>query len=98
LNIYKLLIATVVNILLHIYAVHAWPEGAPEEEEAHKYTNANGGYMNGRTRNSDAQRIADAEGFELEGLMSDDEDEAGSSLRPKKTADEEMGAKEGSRS
>ena len=30
--------------------------------------------------------------------MSDDEDEAGSSMRPKKTADEEMGAKEASRS
>lgn len=95
-----LLIAPVVNILLHIYAVHAWPEGAPEEEEeAHKYTNANGGYMNGRTRNpSEAQRISDAEAFELEGLMSDDEDEAGSSMRPKKTTDEEMGAKEVSRS
>jgi hypothetical protein len=30
--------------------------------------------------------------------MSDDEDEAGSSMRPKKTADEEMGAKEDGRS
>ncbi|OOQ87641.1 integral membrane protein [Penicillium brasilianum] len=88
-----------VNILLHIYAVHAWPEGAPEEEEeeAHKYTNANGSYMNGRTRTADAQHISDAEAFELEGLMSDDEDEAGSSMRPKKTTDEEMGAKEASR-
>lgn len=98
LNMYKILIATVVNILLHIYAVHTWPKGAPEEEEPQKYTNSNGGYMNGRSRHSDAQRIADAEGFELEGLMSDDEDEAGSSLRPKKAADEETGAKEGSRS
>jgi hypothetical protein len=55
--------------------------------------------MNGRTRSTaDAQRISDAEAFELEGLMSDDEDEAGSSMRPKKTADEEMGAKEAARS
>lgn len=55
--------------------------------------------MNGRTRarTADAQRISDAEAFELEGLMSDDDDEAGTSMRPKKTADEEMGAKEASR-
>ncbi|KAJ5927939.1 Protein YTP1 [Penicillium verhagenii] len=85
-----------VNVLLHIYAVHAWPQG--NEEEAPKYTNPNGTYMNGNGRarsNSEAQRIQDAEGFELQGLISDDEDEEeGTSMGPKKTADEEMGAKE----
>ncbi|KAJ6010454.1 Protein YTP1 [Penicillium sp. IBT 35674x] len=86
-----------VNVLLHIYAVHAWPNGN-EEEEAPKYTNVNGTHMNGNGRarsNSEAQRIQDAEGFELQGLISDDEDEEeGTSMGPKKTTDEEMGAKE----
>ncbi|KAJ5641514.1 Protein YTP1 [Penicillium lividum] len=84
-----------VNVLLHIYAVHAWPNG--NEEEAPKYTNANGTHMNGNGRarsNSEAQRIQDAEGFELQGLISEDEDEEGTSMGPKKTTDEEMGAKE----
>lgn len=84
-------------MLLHIYAVHAWPNGN-EEEEAPKYTNVNGTHMNGNGRartNSEAQRIQDAEGFELQGLISDDEDEQeGTSMGPKKTTDEEMGAKE----
>lgn len=53
--------------------------------------------MNGRARStSEAQRIHDAETFELQGLISEDEDEAGSSMGPKKSHDEEMG-KEGSR-
>ncbi|KAJ5645599.1 Protein YTP1 [Penicillium longicatenatum] len=85
-----------VNVLLHIYAVHAWPNGN-EEEEAPKYSNVNGTHMNGNGRarsNSEAQRIQDAEGFELQGLISDDEDEEGTSMGPKKTTDEEMGAKE----
>ncbi|KAJ5953479.1 Protein YTP1 [Penicillium verhagenii] len=85
-----------VNVLLHIYAVHAWPQG--NEEEAPKYTNPNGTYMNGNGRarsNSEAQRIQDAEGFELQGLISDEEDEEeGTPMGPKKTTDEEMGTKE----
>ena len=92
----RLISLPVVNILLHIYAVHAWPteEDAvdPEEAEAQsrgKYTNANGGYMNGRTRStSEAQRIQDAETFELQGLISDEEDEAGSSSAAKKRNDQ----------
>ena len=74
----------VVNVLLHIYAVHAWPKEEdavdPEEAGRGKYTSANGNYANGRARsNSEAQRIQDAETFELQGLISDEEDEAGSS-------------------
>ncbi|CAI7589797.1 unnamed protein product [Penicillium pancosmium] len=85
-----------VNVLLHIYAVHTWPreEDAidPEEAEAQsrgKYTTANGGYTNGRARsNSEAQRIQDAEGFELQGLISDEEDEPTSSVAPKRKHDQ----------
>lgn len=90
---------TVVNILLHIYAVHAWPEeeSADGQEGCGKYANANGSYMNGRARStSEAQRIHDAETFELQGLISEEEEEAGSSMGPKKANDEEM-AKEHSR-
>lgn len=86
----------VVNVLLHIYAVHTWPteEDAidPEEAEAQtrgKYTTANGGYANGRARShSEAQRIQDAEGFELQGLISDEEDEPSSSTAPKRKHEE----------
>lgn len=53
--------------------------------------------MNGRARTqSEAQRIHDAEAFELQGLISEDEEEAGSSMGPKTATDEEM-AKETSR-
>lgn len=88
----------VVNVLLHIYAVHAWPqEESTDGQEGHgKHANANGGYMNGRVRStSEAQRIHDAETFELQGLISEEEEEAGSSMGPKKANDEEM-AKEDS--
>lgn len=95
--------APVVNVLLHIYAVHAWPnEDTPSTtEDGPKYAAANGtgNYMNGRARStSEAQRIHDAEAFELQGLISEDEEEAGgaSSMGPKKGSDEEMG-KEGAR-
>lgn len=48
--------------------------------------------MNGRARSaSEAQRIHDAEAFELQGLISEDEEETGgSSMGPKKAGDEEM--------
>ncbi|KAJ5095084.1 Protein YTP1 [Penicillium argentinense] len=82
-----------VNVLLHIYAIHAWPEEDSAEEESDpesrgKYTSANG--LNGRARSqSEAQRIQDAETFELQGLISDEEEE-GSSMGPRKRG-EEMG-------
>ncbi|OQD70465.1 hypothetical protein PENDEC_c023G04707 [Penicillium decumbens] len=78
-----------VNILLHIYAVHAWPEGEPDSQEDGSYALANG-RPNGHARTtSEVQRIQDAEAFELQGLISDDE-EAGASMGPKKATDEEM--------
>ncbi|KAJ5232035.1 Protein YTP1 [Penicillium chermesinum] len=80
-----------VNVLLHIYAVHAWPNGPEEETEGQgKYTNVNG--INGRARSqSETQRIHDAEGFELEGLISDEEEGESSSMGPKRSLDEELG-------
>lgn len=81
----------VVNVLLHIYAVHAWPEGEPTDPQEAKYAQANGRSMNGRARTqSESQRIQDAEAFELQGLISDEEEEAESSMGPKKATDEEM--------
>ncbi|KAL2814643.1 hypothetical protein BJX63DRAFT_196383 [Aspergillus granulosus] len=102
-----------VNILLHIYAVHAWPESTQppahsrasiEDDDAgagpsgsmpHRSL-TNGAYMNGHARSpSEAQRIQDAETFELQGLISDEEDDAKSIdirdgiIGPKKVEDEE---------
>lgn len=84
----------VVNVLLHIYAVHAWPnEDSPDAQQGRgKHAQAHGPYMNGHARSvSEAQRIHDAETFELQGLISEDEEEGeSSSMGPKKDADEEM--------
>jgi hypothetical protein len=103
-----------VNILLHIYAVHAWPESTqpptrsrsssiedddagagPSNSKPHR-SRPNGTYMNGHARSpSEAQRIQDAETFELQGLISDEDDDAKSidlrdgRLGPKKLEDEE---------
>lgn len=82
--------STVVNVLLHIYAVHAWPESADpdnhsrtstdqDEENLHPGPSRSGRYrqMNGHAHSaSEAQRIQDAETFELQGLISDEEDES----------------------
>lgn len=58
-----------VNMLLHLYAVYAWGESSKGDAEAPQVN----GHANGSVR---AQRRArDAEEFELEGLISDDEDE-----------------------
>lgn len=74
-----------VNILLHIYAVHVWPDSgkklparsSSEEEEAQGATHANGSFLNGHVRsNSETQHIHDAEAYELEGLISDEEDDS----------------------
>lgn len=49
--------------------------------------------MNGHTRTpSETQRVQDAEAFELQGLVSDEDDEGGeSSMGPRRHDDEEMG-------
>jgi len=84
------LISTVVNILLHIYAVHAWPNSESTDQNGPKYTTLNGN-ANGHAR-STSQQIQDAEAFELHGLISDDEE--GPSMGPRKNSDEELGKAE----
>lgn len=100
-----------VNVLLHIYAVHAWPDSNSNGRKESRMLSRsisrsastaaglrrsrylkrrcsitqptgemNGGLPNGkvrmpRHRQTDSQQIRDAETFELEGLISDVEDE-----------------------
>ncbi|CAG7940419.1 unnamed protein product [Penicillium nalgiovense] len=79
-----------VNILLHIYAVHAWPNSESTNQDGPMYSTLNGN-ANGRAR-SNSQQIQDAEAFELHGLISDDEE--GPSMGPRKNSDEELGKEE----
>lgn len=58
-----------VNMLLHLYAVHAWGEDSKSDPEAPRVN----GTANGHARGSD-RRVRDAEEFELEGLISEDEE------------------------
>ncbi|KAF2263859.1 integral membrane protein-like protein [Lojkania enalia] len=58
-----------VNMLLHLYAVHAWSSTSKADPEAPL---TNGSVPNGHARAD--RRIRDAEEFELEGLISEDED------------------------
>ena len=64
-----------VCMLLHLYASYAWPLDSTRP----KFT-ANGG-LNGHVGHADG-RIRDAEEFELEGLMSDDEVAEDGALTP----------------
>jgi hypothetical protein len=59
-----------VNMLLHLYAVLAAPAVPPKDAERPPRIPR----MNGH-RPTDSRQIRDAEEFELEGLMSDDEAE-----------------------
>lgn len=70
----------VVNMLLHVYATWAWPESTKPDPESGRQLNGNlNGNLNGHPRRGHAnsrsveQRLRDAEEFELEGLISDDE-------------------------
>ena len=68
-----------MNVLLHIYAVHAWPETADPAMENIDQENPSRTKpgMNGHARSaSEAGHIHDAEAFELQGLISDEEEEA----------------------
>lgn len=64
-----------VNMLLYLYAVNAMPTSIKLDPE---YGHSNGHLTNGHVRQPDG-RVRDAEEFELEGLTSEDEDEAGDS-------------------
>ncbi|KAL9587759.1 MAG: hypothetical protein Q9212_000051 [Teloschistes hypoglaucus] len=62
-----------VTMLLNLYAAHAWPTNQPVVMK-----NAGSGVANGAiplTNGHIDRRMRDAEEFELEGLMSDDEDD-----------------------
>jgi len=54
-----------VCMLLHLYATHAWPLDSRPKDLPNGAANVHVGHMD--------RRVRDAEGFELEGLMSDDE-------------------------
>ena len=61
-----------VNMLLHLYAVHAWGKNSKSDAEAPRVNGHVNGLPNGHARTD--RRVRDAEEFELEGLMSDEED------------------------
>lgn len=61
-----------VNVLLHIYAVYAWPTAAKKDPEASRLN----GHVNGHARTPSQRLVRDAEEFELEGLMSDGAEDA----------------------
>ena len=70
-----------VAMLLHIYASYTWPISGDNNNNHSllpKLNGSAGGGRNGHVRGAgsmgDAQRLRDAEEFELEGLMSEDED------------------------
>ena len=66
-------------MLIHLYSANISPTALPSKDEERPHTNGNG-HLNGHARvpNAADRQAADAQEFELEGLMSDDEDaEAG---------------------
>jgi hypothetical protein len=66
-----------VCMLLNLYASHAWPI-EPIALKKHDGPNGTLGGLNGQARDRD-RRLKDAEEFELEGLMTDEEGEGESS-------------------
>lgn len=63
------LIFLFTNMLLHLYAVNAFPQVPPKDIERPERIPR----QNGHARGSDSRQVRDAEEFELEGLMSEDE-------------------------
>jgi hypothetical protein len=93
-----LIFTVVVNILLNIYAVHAWPDSAKPSTDSRSLSTtdpAQISFVNDHSRSrSEGQQINDTEAFELQGLISDEEDEDGPGNRdhamgPRKAEDEE---------
>lgn len=73
---FAFLLFLLVNMLLHLYAVNSAPIVPPKDGSRSERPQRI--MINGHTRGSDSRQIRDAEEFELEGLMSDDEDQLGS--------------------
>lgn len=67
----------VVNMLLHLYAVHAWGQTTKSDAETPRTNGMANGHADRRTNDyaRTDRRIRDAEEFELEGIDSDDEDD-----------------------
>jgi len=66
---FAFLVFLFVNMLLHLYAVNSSPPVPPKDVERPEGMPR----MNGHARATDSRQIRDAEEFELEGLMSEDE-------------------------
>lgn len=66
---FAFLIFLLTNMLLHLYAINSVPPVPPKDDERPERIPR----MNGHTRQTPSRQIRDAEEFELEGLMSDDE-------------------------
>lgn len=72
---FAFLLFLLVNMLLHLYAVNSSPAVPPKDMRGERPQRI---MINGHTRGSDSRQIRDAEEFELEGLMSDDEEQLAS--------------------
>lgn len=65
---FAFLVFLFTHMLLHLYAVNSSPPVPPKDNEGQRIPR-----LNGHARNTDSRQIRDAEEFELEGLMSEDE-------------------------
>ncbi|KAF2012888.1 hypothetical protein BU24DRAFT_435225 [Aaosphaeria arxii CBS 175.79] len=70
-----------VNMLLHLYAVHAWNSPAKSDPTLPARTAPPNGHPNGHARAD--RRIRDAEEFELEGLISEDDEDTKPEGKPR---------------
>lgn len=77
---FAFLVFLFVNMLLHLYAVHSGPPAVPPKDVEESERPARIPHQNGHTRGTDSRQIRDAEEFELEGLMSEEEPESPSTL------------------
>lgn len=66
---FAFLLFLLVNVLLHLYAVNAKPSVPPKDLE-HTVPRMNG------HRTTDSRQVRDAEEFELDGLISDNDEDA----------------------
>ncbi|TVY85656.1 Protein YTP1, partial [Lachnellula willkommii] len=73
---FAFLIFLFTNMLLHLYAVNSKPPVPPKDNGEP----VRAPRMNGHARASDSRQIRDAEEFELDGLMSEEEPESPSTL------------------
>lgn len=74
---FAFLLFLLVNMLLHLYAINSSPD-VPPKDNVPLSERPQRIHINGHVRGSDSRQIRDAEEFELEGLMSEDEDQLSS--------------------